>query len=50
MMVPISNQSAICVGFVVGFLNVFSYTPAEPPPSRLDIIFDLKPEKRIIFI
>jgi hypothetical protein len=22
-----------------------SYTPAEPPPCRLDIIFDLKPEK-----
>jgi hypothetical protein len=38
---PFLNQSAIFVGFVVGFLNVFSYTPAEPP-CRLDIIFDLE--------
>jgi hypothetical protein len=45
--VPIPNQSAICVDIVVGFLNVLSYTPAEPPPCRLDIIFDLKPEKSI---
>jgi hypothetical protein len=36
-----SDQSAIFVGSVVGFLNVFSYTFPEPPPCRLDIIFDL---------
>jgi hypothetical protein len=40
--VPVPNQSAICVGSVVGFLNVFSYTLPAPPPCRLDIIFDLK--------
>jgi hypothetical protein len=39
---PIQHQSAIFVGVVVGFLNVFSYTPAHPPPSRLNIIFDRK--------
>jgi hypothetical protein len=39
---PFLNQSAIFVGVVVGFLNVFSYTPAELPPCRLDIIFDLE--------
>jgi hypothetical protein len=39
---PVPNQSAICVGIVVGFLNVLSYTLAVPPPCRLDIIFDLK--------
>jgi hypothetical protein len=35
------RSSANFVGFVVSFLNVFSYTPAEPPPCRLNIIFDL---------
>jgi hypothetical protein len=39
---PILNQSAIFVGSVVSFLNVFKHTPPEPPPCRLDIIFDLK--------
>jgi hypothetical protein len=39
---PILNQSAIFVGSVVSFLNVFKYTPPKPPPCRLDIIFDLK--------
>jgi hypothetical protein len=37
-------SSANFVGIVVGFLNVLSYTPAEPTPRRLDIIFDLKTE------
>jgi len=40
--VPLLNQSAICVGSVVGFLNVWHHTPASPLPCRLDIIFDLK--------
>jgi len=39
---PILNQSAIFVGVVVGFQNVLKYTPPEPPPCRLDIIFDLE--------
>jgi len=39
---PIQHQSAIFVGVVVGLLNVFSYTPAEPPLSRLNIIFDFE--------
>jgi len=39
---PFLNQSAIFVGFVVGFLNVLPYTLAELPPSRLNIIFDLE--------
>jgi hypothetical protein len=41
-LIPFLNQSAIFVGSGVGFLNVFSYMPAEPPPRRLDIIFDLE--------
>jgi hypothetical protein len=40
--VPLLNQSAICVGSVIGFLNVWHHTPASPLPCRLDIIFDLK--------
>ena len=40
--VPLLNQSAIFVGVVVSVLNVFSYTPPAPPPSRLNIIFDLE--------
>jgi hypothetical protein len=40
--VPLLNQSGIFVGIVVGFLNVLSYTPAEPSPFRLDIISDLE--------
>jgi hypothetical protein len=39
---PICLHTATFVGVVVGFLNVLKYTPAEPPPSRLDIIFDLE--------
>ena len=31
-------SSANFVGIVVGFLNVFSYTPADPPPCRLVIL------------
>ena len=36
------NQNAIFVGVVVSVLNVFTYTPPAPPPSRLNIIFDLE--------
>jgi hypothetical protein len=32
-----SPSLANFVGFVIGFLNVFSYTPAEPLPCRLVI-------------
>jgi hypothetical protein len=32
-----SHSLANFVGIVVGFLNVFSYTLAEPPPCRLVI-------------
>jgi hypothetical protein len=33
-----SLSSANFVGSVVGFFNVFSYTPAEPPPCRRVIL------------
>jgi hypothetical protein len=39
---------AIFVGVVVGVLNVFTYTPPAPPPSRLNIIFDLEAVKDYI--
>jgi hypothetical protein len=47
---PFPNQSAIFVGIVVGFLNVLSYTPAEPTPRRLDIIFDLEMKFHYLYI
>jgi hypothetical protein len=31
-------HTATFVGVVVGFLNVFSNTPAEPPPCRRGIL------------
>jgi hypothetical protein len=40
---PVPNQNAICVGSIIGFLNVWHHTPVSPLPRRLDIIFDLKP-------
>jgi hypothetical protein len=33
-------HSAIFVGFVVSFLNVLSYAPAEPLPRRFDILLN----------
>jgi len=41
VLITILNQSAIFVGVVVGFLNVLEYV-SSPPPSRLNIIFDLE--------
>jgi len=41
-LIQLLNQSAIFVGVVVSVLNVFSYTLPAPPPSRLNIIFDLE--------
>jgi hypothetical protein len=34
---PSRIQAATFVGFVVSFLNVLSYTPAEPPPRPTDV-------------
>jgi hypothetical protein len=41
-LIPLIKQSAIFVGVVGGFLNVSLKYASSPPPSRLDIIFDLE--------
>jgi hypothetical protein len=42
-----SNQSALCVGIVVGSSTYPSCTPASPLPCRRDILFDLEPEEGV---